>query len=173
MKRRIRFAAAGLAVYLISLWLLDTDRMPVVIALSLARLMIAVLPWRKELRLWPLVAAAVYPYDLVLKTYAHRWDWAPEELSMQLSSPTAFLIWMAACLLLSILTSGWAVMKASRAEAENEVRRLSTWLFGITAVAVVISLPQISMKIFHYAAEPLAVTGYCWILAKEAKIDDR
>ncbi len=165
MKRRIRFALAGLIVYAISLWLLDTDRMSIVIAFSLGRLFLAVLPWRRDLRVWALLAAVVYPYDLVLKTYAHRWDWAPETVSMQLSSPTAFLIWMAACLLLSILTSGGAVMKATRADVENEVRRLSIWIFGITAAGVMISLPQVSMKIFHYAAEPLAIAGYCWIMA--------
>ncbi len=167
MNRRIRFAVAGLAVYLISLWLLDDDRMWLVAFGTLSRLLVAMLPWRRALRLWPLGLAVVYPYDLALKTYAHRWDWAPEDWSIQLSSPTAFLIWMAAWLFVSILTAGWAVMKAAPADVETEVRTLSKWLFGITALSVVVSLPQISMKIFHYAAEPLAVAGYCWVMAKE------
>jgi hypothetical protein len=58
-------------------------------------------------------------------------------------------------------------MKAAPADVESEVRMLSKWLFGMTALGVVVSLPQISMKIFHYAAEPLAMVGYCWVMAKD------
>jgi hypothetical protein len=167
MKRQIRFVSAGLVVYLISLWVLDDDRMWLVVFGTLVRLLVVVLPWGRTIRLWPLCLAVVYPYNLVLKTYAHRWDWAPEDWSIQLSSPTAFLIWMAAWLFLSILTAGWAVMKSAPTDVENEVRTLSKWLFGVTALGMVVSLPQISMKIFHYAAEPLAMAGYCWVMSKE------
>ena len=82
---------------------------------------------------------------------------------MQLSSPAAFLLWMAAWLMASILIAGFAVMKAAPADVETELRTLSKWIFGITSVAILVP-PQISMKVFHFVAEPMALVGYCWIM---------
>jgi hypothetical protein len=142
----------------LSLWLFYwTDSLLIIGAVSVVRLSPLFL-WTR--RGWPIVFATPYPYSLVFTAYAQRSEWMPPSLSMYLSNPTAFLIAVSGALLAFVLVTGWIVAHTARAGMSEQLRSLAMWLFGLTAAAVLASVPQISITILQYLAEPVAIAGY-------------
>lgn len=104
-----------------------------------------------------LLAALAYPYDMAFLLYFRRPQWLPESVALELGNPTAFLIFMAALLLLSL---AWAEFRVP------EARRFRTLLFLITAGGAVVSKPEWSVLWWRYAAEPAALALYAACAAR-------
>ncbi|MGH9632114.1 MAG: hypothetical protein ACRD7E_27735, partial [Bryobacteraceae bacterium] len=102
-----------------------------------------------------------YPVELVFTLYSRRWTWLPENVAMEISTPTAFLIFMCAGLFLSIPVTLWTIGKSAAWPVASQLRMAGKLFFGLTAVAVMLSVPQISMAFLRNCVEPLALAGYC------------
>jgi hypothetical protein len=115
-------------------------------------------------RAWPVLFAIPYPFDLAFTAYSERSRWLSEDLAMEISSPTAFLILMGGALLVSIPFTGWLISRSADKPISEPLRHLGGWLFGITAVAVITPIPQWSVLILRNVAEPAALAGFAAVL---------
>lgn len=128
-----------------------------VLAWTVLRLWLAVAAGTRRRPPWSLLGVLAYPYDLVFLLYFRRPHWLPEGLALDLGNPTAFLIFMAGFLLLSV---AWAEYRLPAA------RRFRAPLFAITAAGAVISKPEWSVLWWQYAAEPAALALYAACAAR-------
>ena len=159
----VLFAAAGLACYALSRWLFTFDSPAVLLLISVLRLSPLMLIAGSR-RAWPVMFATAYPFDLVFTVYSERARWLTEDLAMDISSPTAFLILIGGAMLISIPFSSWLISRAAGTPVLEQLRYLSGLLFGITALAVIVPLPQWSMFLMHNIAEPVALAGFAAVL---------
>ena len=165
-RRTILFAAAGFSCWLRTIWLGNgIGFVPLVFSASVVRLA-PVLLIARERRSWPAIFAMPYPFALAFLLYSERNRWLPENLALQISNPTAFLIGMSAVLFASILWTGWLIGKAVTRPVDHELRTLAGLLFGLTAVAVVLSVPHLSVFLMRYIAQPIALAGYAAVLGR-------
>ena len=164
------FAAAGLVCYALSRWLFTFDSWWVLLFTSLFRLspLILIVGSRQA---WPVLFAAPYPFDLAFTAYSARARWLTEDLAMDISSPTAFLILMGGAMLVSIPLSSWLISRATRAPVPEQMRYLRGLLFGMTAVAVIVPLPQWSVFLMHNLAEPAALAGFAAVLGYGTRLN--
>ena len=157
------FAAAGLACYALSRWLFTFDSTAVLLLTSVLRLGPLLLIAGSQ-RAWTVMFATPYPFDLAFTAYSGRGRWLTEDLAMDISSPTAFLIWMGGAMLVSIPLSSWMISRAAGTPMPEQLRYLRGLLFGMTAVAVIVPLPQWSIFLMHNIAEPVALAGFAAVL---------
>lgn len=161
--RTLKYAASGLIVYLLSQWLLRIDSTLLLVVVSIVRLGLVPLILG-ERPPWLTFIAAPYPFTLAFSAYAQRSSWLPEAVAMEISGPAAFLMCVAGAMLLSIPVTGVIIDKASRRPVEHWLRPLAIVVFGITALAVLMPAPQLSVLVLKYAAEPIALAGYATVL---------
>ena len=159
----VRFAVAGLFCYLLSLAV--PDSWPYLLPVSVARLAPLLLLLRDR-RSWPVALATPLPFSLILAIYSERSRWAGEELAMEMSGPVLFIVIAGGLSLLSIPLSSWILSKSVRVPIDEDLRRVAILLFGITAVAAAIGVPQVFTAVMRYVAEPAAVIGYAAVLGK-------
>ena len=157
------FAVAGLACFALSRWLFTFDSAAVLLLTSIVRLSPLLLISGGR-RAWPVMLATAYPFDLAFAGYSERGRWLTDDLSMFISSPTAFLILIGGAMLISIPLSSWMIDRACATPASEQLRYLRGVLFGITAVAVIVPLPQWSVFLMHNIAEPAALAGFAAVL---------
>ena len=157
------FTAAGLACYALSHWLFTFDSIAVLVLTSVLRLspLLLIAGYR---RAWPVVFVTPYPFDLAFTAYSERGRWLTEDLAMDISSPTAFLILTSAAMLVSIPISSWLISRAATTPVPEQLRYLSGLLFGVTALAVIVPVPQWSIFLMRYLAEPAALAGFAAVL---------
>ncbi len=162
-RRTAFFALAGLGCYALSRWLFTFEAPAVLWLTSVLRLSpLLLLPGSR--RAWPAMLATAYPFDLAFAGYSERGRWLSDDLSMFISSPTAFLILTGGAMLISIPLSSWMVSRAVTAPVPEQLRYLRGVLFAITAVAVIIPLPQWSVFLMRNVAEPAALVGFAAVL---------
>lgn len=166
-RRTALFACAGLLCYLVSLWVFPIASLPVLAVLSLVRFapMLAIIRKRAA---WPVAFATPYPFALIFSAYSERRLWLPESLAMQLSNPTAFLLFVSAFLLASIPLTNWMIAKSIGVPIGAYLRSLARLLFGLTAFAAIVSVPQWSVLILQYVTEPVALAGYSALLGADS-----
>lgn len=157
------FAAAGLACYALSRWLFTFDSAAALLLISVLRLS-PLIPIVRSRRTWPVMFAMPYPFDLAFTAYSERGRWLTEDLAMDISSPTAFLILTGGAMLVSIPLSSWLISRAASTQVPEQLRYLSGLLFGITALAVIVPVPQWSILLMRYLAEPAALAGFAAVL---------
>lgn len=164
------FALGGLAAYVSSLWLFETRSVVQVTLVSVIRLLLGIGPavwlarpwgWRFHARWYWLALATPYPIEGSVLLYAKRFDWLPRAVVLELSGPTAFLIFVTALVLASRYVTVWAVGKALDQSESAHLRRLGNLLFLLTAAGVVLAPPTLSIRFLKYVAEPTALIGYC------------
>ncbi|MEO8127918.1 MAG: hypothetical protein ABI822_12540 [Bryobacteraceae bacterium] len=160
----MQFALAGLVCYAVSRWLLSFDSLLALILTSVFRFSPFVLAAGPLKRSWPLLLTAPYPFDLAFSAYSDRRSWLPEELAMDISSPTAFLIFTGGAMLVFIPLSLWTINRAVSSSVPEQSRRLSGLLFALTAVAVIVPLPQWSVFLMREVAQPIALMGMAALL---------
>ncbi len=154
---------AGLACYALSRFLFTFDSVAILLLTSLLRLSpLLLIPSCG--RAWPVMLAAPYPFDLAFAAYSERGRWLTGDLSMFISSPTAFLILTGGAMLVSIPLSSWLISRAATTPVPEQLRYLRGVLFGITTVAVIVPLPQWSVFLMHNIAEPAALAGFAAVL---------
>lgn len=162
-RRTAQFAAAGLACYALSRWLFTFDSAAVLLLISVLRLSPLILIAGSK-RAWPVMLATPYPFDLAFTAYSERGRWLSENLAMDISSPTAFLILTGGAMLVSIPLSSWLISRAASTPVPEQLRYLSGLLFGITALAVIVPVPQWSILLMQNLAEPAALAGFAAVL---------
>jgi hypothetical protein len=180
-RRTLVFAAAGLICYLLSRWVFTIDSTAVLIIVSIVRLSPLLIMWpsmRPGRTAWPIALATPYPFDLAFTAYSERSLWLPENLALEASNPTAFLIFTSGVMLASIPLTNWLVSQSVDKSITEELRYLGGLLFGLTAFAAVVSVPQISVTTMRYVVEPVALAGYAAVLGygtrhHGAKSDER
>lgn len=160
----ILYAAIGLISYAVSRYLSTIDSTPLLIVAGIARLspLLLLTPDRK--RAWPLALAAPYPFELVFGAYSERARWLPEDLALEASNPTAFLIFTSGLLLASLPLTAWLISRSVREPVTAQLRFLNRLLFGLTAFAAILSIPQISIFVMKEIAQPVALAGYAAVL---------
>jgi hypothetical protein len=166
------FAGAGLLCYGLSRWLFTFDSVVLLAIVSIVRFG-PLLALTRSKRTWPVILATPYPFDLVFTAYSERSRWLGEDLAMEMSSPTVFLIFTGAALFVSLPLSGWSIARASNVPATEQLRSLVRLLFVITAVALVLPLPQWGVFLMHNIAEPLALAGFAAALGFGTRHDSK
>jgi hypothetical protein len=155
----VQFALAGLICFALSRWLFTLDSSTVLLLTSVFRLC-PLLLIAKSRSAWPIAFATPYPFDLTLTAYSERGRWLPEDMAMNISGPTAFLILIGGTMFLSIPLSSWLISRSVKTSISEPLRHLGGWLFGITALAVILPIPQWSVFIIRNFAEPVALAGF-------------
>jgi hypothetical protein len=160
----ILYAAIGLISYVVSRYLFTIDSTPLLVIVGIARLspLLLVTPDRKHA--WPVALAAPYPFELVFAAYSERARWLPEDLALEASNPTAFLIFTSGLLLASLPLTGWLISRSVREPVTAQLRTLNRLLFGVTALAAILSIPQISVFVMKEIAQPVALAGYAAVV---------
>ena len=148
-------AGCGAACALLTRAFADADL--AMLGWTVVRLWIAVAVALRRRPPLALLAALAYPYDMIFLLYFRRPQWLPEGIALELGSPTAFLIFMAALLLLSLAWAEFRIPQAGRFRA---------LLFGLTAAGAVLSKPEWSVRWWQYAAEPAALALYAAAAAR-------
>ena len=151
--------ALGLGCWAVTLPLSEVGPLGVVAAVSLVRLLptwVIVRGWRG---LW-LGVALPFPVALVESAYLERSAWLPAEWARALSGPTEFLIVVGAVLLVSLGVTGWWVGAARRVDNSEDLRMVGKVLFGLTAAAILVPYPPLSMALLRWVAEPAALVGF-------------
>ena len=159
----ILYAVIGLISWAVSRFLFTIDSTALLIIVSLVRLspLLLVVPQRKEA--WPAALAVPYPFDLVFAAYSERARWLPESLALDASNPTAFLIFTSGLLLASLPLTGWIISRSTPKPVMHHLRVLTRLLFGLTAFAAILSVPQISVFVMKEIAQPIALAGFAAI----------
>jgi len=168
-RRTLQFALAGLICYGVSRWLFLFDSVPVLFVTSVLRFSPLVVIAGPR-RTWPALFATPYPFDVAFTAYSDRGRWLPEELAMDLSTPTAFLIFTGGAMLVSIPITVWLVSRACSTPVPEQARYLSGLLFGITALAVIVPVPQWSTFMMRELAQPAAMAGLAALLGYGTRI---
>ena len=177
------FAAAGLFAYFVSHWLLEIGPGWMLVAVSLGRLVIGVVPaaflarrmgWTSSGSLWAIAVAAPYPVDLALAGY---WQFAramPESLRVDWIGPTAEMIFVAAVLLSSRWLTQWAVERSAGGQTLELARRLGVVLFALTGAGVLLmGDPARSLWFLSRIAEPVALAGYSAVIGSGPTVVSR
>lgn len=158
-RRTVLAGALGLGCWLVTLPLCEVGLLWAVAVVSLVRLLpvwVFVRGWRG---LW-LAVAMPFPVALVEAAYLERSAWLPGEWARALSGPTEFLMVVSGVLLVSLGVTGWCVGAARRADTSEDLRMVGNVLFGLTAGAILVSYPPLSMAVLHWVAEPAALIGF-------------
>jgi hypothetical protein len=143
----------------VTLPLYEVGLLWVVAVVSLVRLLpvwVFVRGWRG---LW-LAVAMPFPVALVEAAYLERSAWLRGEWARALSGPTEFLMVVSGVLLASLGWSAWCVAKLRGEVGNEDLRTLGKVVFGLTAGAVLVSYPPLSMAVLHWVAEPAALIGF-------------
>lgn len=176
----IQFATFGLVVWALSRLVFSSGSMWVLVPVSIARLLFAVLPawWiarRRglggKLSLTPLAIAVPYPFDLINALYSERGNLLPEDLALELSTPTSYLITITALLLASIPLTLWTISRAVPVPISGPMRSQATLVFALTAFAVFLLNPAWSVLAFRYVADPVALVSYCVLIGRAQPVD--
>jgi hypothetical protein len=168
------FAAGGLFAYFLSQWLMEAGSFWLLAAVSVSRLAVGALSaaavaslmeWKPRGSMAWLAIAAPYPVDLAVTLYWRVARTAAEAGETGLLGPTSEIIFIASLLLGSHYLTAWTVQRAASAAAEP-LRTMRNLMFALTGVGILLMPgPVASLWFLARIAEPVALAGYCAVLA--------